>query len=252
MKPLVFTILGVIPLIENVASVPIVNTCADTLQYLSAYGANSNEICMSMVGQDNFDGSKTINLDCGLNGFATVEECLKKDTPIGTAVMQDCCGTPTIDLSSSTCADTNDPELCSGRDGSLNSDKSLSGLNVECSTFATVSDCVNYGPDSDTFKDHCCDVSDGTSLPFCGPAFPDKSNCCDDGFQNSHCAWTGDACVEIENLGGNTDQCGVDDSFSDSKHMCRNYSVPKCTWVKFERGVHVYGWTGQFRWKQSY
>ena len=191
-------------------SVPIVNTCADTLQYLSAYGANSNEICMSMVGNDDFDASKTINLDCGSMGFATVEACLEKDTPIGTAVMRDCCGTPTVDLSSSTCADTNNADLCSGRDGSLNPDKSLSGLNVDCSTFATVGDCVNNGPDSDTFKNHCCEVSN-ENLPPCAGVGSDKSNCCLD--VNSHCAWTGDACVEIENLGGNTDQCGVDDSF---------------------------------------
>ena len=85
-------------------------------------------------------------------------------------------------------------------------------MNVDCSTFATVSDCVNNGPDTDTFKNHCCEVSN-ENLPPCAGVGSDKSNCCLD--VNSHCAWTGDACVEIENLGGNTDQCGVDDSSGD-------------------------------------
>ena len=112
-------------------SLPILNTCAETIQYLSAHGSNSNEVCMSMVGQDNFDGSKVIDiggqgLDCDSGGYNSIAECIEDQS----GIMFTCCGyvhppPGSVDLSSSTCADIRDPELCSGRDGSLNSDKSL-------------------------------------------------------------------------------------------------------------------------------
>ena len=68
------------------------------------------------------------------------------------------------------------------------------------------------------FKISCVDDSGGSSnLPPCAGVGTDKSNCCMD--VNSHCAWTGDVCVEIENLGANTDQCGVDDSACPTSHI---------------------------------
>ena len=118
---------------------------------------------MSMVGQDNFDGSKVIDiggqgLDCN-SGYSSIAECIE-----GQSVMFDCCGyvpppPGSVDLSSSTCANTPDPDLCISYIGSFNSAKSLADLNVDCSAYGTVAECAAVGAPTD-FKDYCCETGE--------------------------------------------------------------------------------------------